>query len=107
MKRGHIDRAQAETELAVIERAIAAIPAITEAIEPGIAALAAELDGIDTLWSIGAGPSRGTAQYCAAKFHEQMPINGVCTDLEEWAHLEYFLTLNWGKRSVVTVIAPP
>jgi glucosamine--fructose-6-phosphate aminotransferase (isomerizing) len=106
VKRGHIDRARAETELAAIERAIAAIPAITEAIEPGIAALAAELDGIDTLWSIGAGPSRGTAQYCAAKFHEQMPINGVCTDLEEWAHLEYFLTLNWGKRSVVTVIAP-
>jgi glutamine---fructose-6-phosphate transaminase (isomerizing) len=107
VKRGHIDRARAETELAAIERAIAAIPAITEAIEPGIATLAAELDGIDTLWTIGAGPSRGTAQYCAAKFHEQMPINGVCTDLEEWAHLEYFLTLNWGKRSVVTVIAPP
>ena len=107
VKRSHIDRARAETELTAIERAIAAIPAITEAIEPGIAALAAELDGIDTLWSIGAGPSRGTAQYCAAKFHEQMPINGVCTDLEEWAHLEYFLTLNWGKRSVVTVIAPP
>jgi glucosamine--fructose-6-phosphate aminotransferase (isomerizing) len=107
VKRGHIDRDRAETELAAIERAIAAIPAITDAIEPGIAALATELDGIDTIWSIGAGPSRGTAQYCAAKFHEQMPINGVCTDLEEWAHLEYFLTLNWGKRSVVTVIAPP
>jgi glucosamine--fructose-6-phosphate aminotransferase (isomerizing) len=30
----------------------------------------------------------------------------VC-DLEEWAHLEYFLTLHWGKRSVVMVIAPP
>jgi glucosamine--fructose-6-phosphate aminotransferase (isomerizing) len=107
VKLGHIDRAQAETELAAIERAIAAIPAITEAIEPGVATLAAELDGIDTIWNIGAGPNRGTAQYCAAKFHEQMPINGVCTDLEEWAHLEYFLTLNWGKRSVVTVIAPP
>ena len=36
-----------------------------------------------------------------------MPINGVCTDLEEWAHLEYFLTLDWGKRGVVMVIAPP
>jgi glucosamine--fructose-6-phosphate aminotransferase (isomerizing) len=76
-------------------------------IEPGVAALAEQLDGIDTIWTIGAGPSRGTAQYCAAKFHEQMPINGVCTDLEEWAHLEYFLTLNWGRRGVVMVIAPP
>ena len=48
----------------------------------------------------------GTARYCAAKYHEQMPINGVSCDLEEWAHLEYFLTLSWGARSVVMVIAP-
>jgi glucosamine--fructose-6-phosphate aminotransferase (isomerizing) len=107
VKRGHIDRATAATLLAAIERSIAAIPAITSAIEPGVIALAEQLDGIDTIWAVGAGPSRGTAQYCAAKYHEQMPINGICTDLEEWAHLEYFLTLNWGKRSVVMVIAPP
>jgi glucosamine--fructose-6-phosphate aminotransferase (isomerizing) len=107
VKRGHIDRATAAVELAAIERSIAQIPAISAAIEPDIIALAEQLDGIDTIWTIGAGPSRGTAQYCAAKYHEQMPINGICTDLEEWAHLEYFLTLNWGKRSVVMVIAPP
>jgi glucosamine--fructose-6-phosphate aminotransferase (isomerizing) len=106
VKRGHIDRATAAVELAAIELAIMAFPAISAAIEPGVIALAEQLDGIDTIWTIGAGPSRGTAQYCAAKYHEQMPINGVCTDLEEWAHLEYFLTLNWGKRSVVMVIAP-
>jgi len=68
--------------------------------------LAEELGGIDTLWTIGSGPSQGTARYCAAKYHEQMPINGVYCDLEEWAHLEYFLTLSWGARSVVMVIAP-
>jgi glucosamine--fructose-6-phosphate aminotransferase (isomerizing) len=107
VKRCRIDRAAATAELDSLERAIARIPEISAAIEPGIVALAAELDGIDTIWAIGAGPSRGTAQYCAAKFHEQMPINGVCTDLEEWAHLEYFLTLDWGKRGVVMVIAPP
>jgi glucosamine--fructose-6-phosphate aminotransferase (isomerizing) len=107
VKRGHIDRATADAELAVIEQSIEQIPAISAAIEPGVIALAEQVDGIDTIWTIGAGPSRGTAQYCAAKYHEQMPINGVCTDLEEWAHLEYFLTLNWGKRSVVMVIAPP
>ena len=105
--RGHIGRDTADTELAAIEESITRIAAISAAIEPGIIALAEQLDGIDTIWTIGAGPSRGTAQYCAAKYHEQMPINGVCTDLEEWAHLEYFLTLNWGRRSVVMVIAPP
>ncbi len=105
--RGHIDGATRDRELAAIETAIANIPAIAAQIEPGVIALAEQLDGIDTIWAIGAGPSRGTAQYCAAKYHEQMPINGICTDLEEWAHLEYFLTLAWGRRSVVMVIAPP
>jgi glucosamine--fructose-6-phosphate aminotransferase (isomerizing) len=36
-----------------------------------------------------------------------MPINGIGQDLEEWAHLEYFLTLKWGARAAVLVIAPP
>jgi glucosamine--fructose-6-phosphate aminotransferase (isomerizing) len=107
LARGHITPATRDRELAAIEAAIARIPAIAAAIEPGVIALAEQLDGIDTIWAIGAGPSGGTARYCAAKFHEQMPINGIRTDLEEWAHLEYFLTLNWGTRGVVIVLAPP
>jgi glucosamine--fructose-6-phosphate aminotransferase (isomerizing) len=107
VKHGRISAAVQSQQLAEIERAIAAQADIAARIEPGIMALAKELDGIDTIWAIGAGPSRGTAQYSAAKFHEQMPINGIGGDLEEWAHLEYFLTLKWGRRSVVMVIAPP
>jgi glutamine---fructose-6-phosphate transaminase (isomerizing) len=107
VKRGQISAAVQAKQLAEIERAVAAQADIAARIEPGIIALAKELDGIDTIWAIGAGPSRGTAQYSAAKFHEQMPINGIGGDLEEWAHLEYFLTLKWGTRSVVMIIAPP
>jgi len=107
VKHGRISAAVQAAQLAEIERAIAAQADIAARIEPGIIALAKELDDIDTIWAIGAGPSRGTAQYSAAKFHEQMPINGIGGDLEEWAHLEYFLTLKWGRRSVVMVIAPP
>jgi glucosamine--fructose-6-phosphate aminotransferase (isomerizing) len=105
--RGRIDAAFKAEQLAAIEAAIAAVPEICARIEPGVIELARQLEGIDTIWAIGAGPSRGTAQYCAAKFHEQMPINGIGGDLEEWAHLEYFLTLKWGARSVVMVLAPP
>ena len=107
VKRGRISTATQSAQLDEIERAISAQAEIAARIEPGIVAIAKELDGIDTIWAIGAGPSRGTAQYSAAKFHEQMPINGIGGDLEEWAHLEYFLTLEWGRRSVVMVIAPP
>jgi glucosamine--fructose-6-phosphate aminotransferase (isomerizing) len=107
VRRGQITAATKESTLAAIEAAILAAPAIAAAIEPEAASLVERLGDIDTIFTIGAGPSRGTAQYCAAKYHEQMPINGVVCDLEEWAHLEYFLTLAWGKRSVVMVIAPP
>lgn len=105
--RGRITPAFQAEQLARIEAAIDDQAAIAARIEPAMAALAEELGGQDTIWALGAGPSRGTAQYCAAKFHEQLPINGIGVDLEEWAHLEYFLTLKWGTRSVVLVIAPP
>jgi glucosamine--fructose-6-phosphate aminotransferase (isomerizing) len=107
VQRGNLTPQQRDVTLAAIERAIDAQGAIATRIEPAIAQLAEELKDIDTLWAVGAGPSQGTARYSAAKFHEQMPINGIACDLEEWAHLEYFLTLKWGARSVVMVIAPP
>jgi glucosamine--fructose-6-phosphate aminotransferase (isomerizing) len=107
VQQGRMDAVTQAAELAAIERAIKAHAEIAARIEPGILAIAKDLDNLDTIWAIGAGPSRGTAQYSAAKFHEQLPINGIGGDLEEWAHLEYFLTLKWGQRSVVMVIAPP
>jgi glucosamine--fructose-6-phosphate aminotransferase (isomerizing) len=107
VKRGHIPEATRAARLARVEQAIEAQGAIAARIEPAIVALCEQLGDIDTIWVIGTGPSRGTAQYSAAKFHEQMPINGIGQDLEEWAHLEYFLTLKWGARAVVLVIAPP
>jgi glucosamine--fructose-6-phosphate aminotransferase (isomerizing) len=107
VKRGSITVAKQAEQLSRIERAIEAQGAIAARIEPAIAALCERLGDIDTLWAIGAGPSQGTAQYSAAKFHEQMPINGIACDLEEWAHLQYFLTLKWGARGVVLVLAPP
>jgi len=103
-------RLSAEEEtawLAQLKAAVGGIGEAARAVEPGVEALAEELRGADTLWVIGAGPNRGTADYAAAKFHEQLPWNGVAQDLEEWAHLQYFLTLAWKARSVVLVLAPP
>src|SRR3984893_1899125 len=107
VSKGHITAATQTEQLERIEQAIEAHGAIARRIEPAVAALCERVGDIDTIWAIGTGPSQGTAQYSAAKFHEQMPINGIACDLEEWAHLEYFLTLKWGGRSVVIVLAPP
>jgi glucosamine--fructose-6-phosphate aminotransferase (isomerizing) len=104
---GRLSAAEETAWLAHLDATVGAIPEAARAVEPAVAALAGELRGADTIWVIGAGPNRGTAQYAAAKFHEQLPWNGVAQDLEEWAHLQYFLTLAWKARSVVVVLAPP
>ena len=85
----------------------ARLAADAAAVEPIMAGWADEVAGLDALWAIGGGPSRGTANYVAAKFHEQVPLAGIAQDLEEWAHLEYFLTLEIGAASVVLIHAPP
>jgi glucosamine--fructose-6-phosphate aminotransferase (isomerizing) len=90
-----------------IADAVMANAAAAAALEARTAALAATLVDAETVWTIGAGPNQGTARYAAAKFYEQLPLAGIAQDLEEWAHLEYFLTLERGRRSVVIVLAPP
>ena len=107
VRRGRITP-QVKTEwYSTIEAAIAYAQPIARATEPVAVGLAQDLADADTIWTIGAGPNRGTAEYCAAKFHEQNPVNGIAQDLEEWAHLQYFLTLSWKSRVVVMVLAPP
>jgi glucosamine--fructose-6-phosphate aminotransferase (isomerizing) len=104
---GALTESAAAAILARCEGAIRLIPELAALHEEKAAKLAEELRGLDTIWIIGAGPSHGTARYCAAKFHEQLPWNGIPEDLEEWAHLQYFLSLEWKNRSVVMVLAPP
>ena len=107
--RGRLSARDADDVRVAIDGAVAAVPEVASAAEASARALAERLHatGTDTAWVLGAGPNRGTAEYCAAKFHEQVPLNGVPQDLEEWAHLQYFLTLKWGDRGPVVVLAPP
>jgi glucosamine--fructose-6-phosphate aminotransferase (isomerizing) len=105
--RGKLTHEVADRILRDCKAAIASVPQIAAECEAQAAELAVELRDLDTIWIIGAGPSFATARYCAAKFHEQLPWNGIPEDLEEWAHLQYFLTLAWKERSVVIVLAPP
>jgi len=105
--RGVLTCAAAGDILAQCRASIASIGEVAAGIEEQARELAVELASLDTIWTIGAGPSYGTARYCAAKFHEQLPWNGIPEDLEEWAHLQYFLTLDWKARSVAFVLAPP
>jgi glucosamine--fructose-6-phosphate aminotransferase (isomerizing) len=104
--RGRLDGETAIGWRDELARATTALPGIAARIEPQVADLAGDLAQLAAIWIVGAGPNRGTAAYSAAKFHEQVPLAGIHQDLEEWAHLEYFLTLAIGAQSVVLVLAP-
>ena len=52
---------------------------------------------------IGAGPNEASARFGAAKLFEGAQMRGVATNLEEWAHGEYFVS---GYGTPVVVVAP-
>jgi len=52
---------------------------------------------------IGAGPNEATARFGAAKLFEGPQMRGAATNIEEWAHGEYFIS---GNGEPVIVIAP-
>ncbi len=52
---------------------------------------------------IGAGPNEATAKFGAAKLFEGSQQIGISTNIEEWAHEEYFVTK---ENSPVVVVAP-
>lgn len=57
----------------------------------------------DWLTFLGAGPNLGTARFGAAKLFEGPQKLGVSTNIEEWAHEEYFIS---GANTPVMLIAP-
>ena len=61
----------------------------------------------DRIYYLGAGPAYGTALFGAGKLLEEVPLCGVPQQPEEWAHLQYFLTMVEGPRTHAVVITPP
>jgi fructoselysine-6-P-deglycase FrlB-like protein/sugar/nucleoside kinase (ribokinase family) len=52
---------------------------------------------------LGAGPNLSSAAFGAAKLFEGPQMPGIVTNLEEWAHGEYFVT---GPMAAVIMVAP-
>lgn len=65
------------------------------------------LSDTDRIFYLGAGPAYGTALFGAAKLMEEVPMCGATQRLEQWAHLEYFLTMVEGTRTRAVVVVPP
>ena len=71
--------------------------------EPGAREAAELIAGSPVTTFLGAGPSRATAAFGAAKLFEGPQRYGVVQDLEEWAHEQYFVS---GPGFPIVVVAP-
>jgi len=90
-----------------LDDGLARVPALataTLAAAEDPARAAAELiAGSPVTTFIGAGPSRASAAFGAAKLFEGPQRYGVDQDLEEWAHEQYFVS---GPSTPVVVVTP-
>jgi glucosamine--fructose-6-phosphate aminotransferase (isomerizing) len=68
-----------------------------------VSALAQRLSERSWISFLGAGPNLSSAAFGAAKLFEGPQMLGTVTNLEEWAHGEYFVS---GPQTSVVVIAP-
>ncbi len=101
-------RARGRTDgVARIERALGAAPDLARQTLDRAAgpaeAVAELLASAPTTTFLGAGPSRASAAFGAAKLFEGPQRYGVVQDLEEWAHEQYFVS---GPATPVIVVAP-
>jgi len=71
--------------------------------EQPAARLAERLHRRPSITFIGAGPNEATAHFGAAKLFEGPQMRGAATNIEEWAHGEYFVS---GDGEPVIVVAP-
>jgi glucosamine--fructose-6-phosphate aminotransferase (isomerizing) len=71
--------------------------------EEPAARLAERLRNRAAITFIGAGPNEATARFGAAKLFEAPQMRGAATNVEEWAHGEYFIS---GDGEPVIVVAP-
>ncbi len=86
-----------------LARAPHLIAQAVESCDDPSAALAGRLRRHSAICFIGAGPSDAMARFGAAKLVEGPQMRGLATNLEEWAHGEYFVTR---EGDPVIVIAP-
>jgi sugar/nucleoside kinase (ribokinase family)/fructoselysine-6-P-deglycase FrlB-like protein len=80
----------------------AASQTLQAALEP-TRGLAQRLRGAPWITFLGAGPNVATAKFGAAKMFEGPQRLAFATDIEEWAHEQYFIS---GRGTPVVVVAP-
>jgi glucosamine--fructose-6-phosphate aminotransferase (isomerizing) len=89
--RGALDHAQALGLKAQLRRTADVLEAALPEADRRARALAEAWNGVTQFLVIGGGPSYANALFSAAKLVEACGVNAIGQDLEEWAHIQFFL----------------
>jgi glucosamine--fructose-6-phosphate aminotransferase (isomerizing) len=103
-RNGRLDLARHELLDAALRAVPAAIEATYDAADEAAVAVAGTLVAEPVVYVLGAGPSLAAALFGCAKLYEQPQFEGVPQELEEFAHLQYFMVT---EGTPVVFVAPP
>src|SRR5258708_4444990 len=101
---GRITMDQAQEMRKELEASASAIEQSTTHLDTGLCELAQDWAALDNFEVLGSGPSKGSAAYGAAKLIEAAGSHALYQDVEEWAHLHYFVAR--AAQTGTLVIAP-
>jgi glucosamine--fructose-6-phosphate aminotransferase (isomerizing) len=90
-RNGQLDPARSAAIAGGMRAAPGAIEATFDAADAAAAAIAGSLVAAPVLYVLGAGPSLAAAMFGCAKLYEQPQFEGIPQELEEFAHLQYFM----------------
>jgi glucosamine--fructose-6-phosphate aminotransferase (isomerizing) len=99
-----LDRTQAMTLKGALRRAADILEASLDETNHLAQTLAEEWRDVTQFLIIGGGPSYANALFSAAKLVEACGMNAIGQDLEEWAHIQFFLK---APQLPTLLIAPP
>ncbi len=89
--KGRLTQDQAYAQRELLRKTVETMNETAETIDPVIRALAVEWSSLDNYELLGSGPSFATAMFGAAKLLEATGAHSWAQDVEEWAHLQYFV----------------
>ena len=92
LRTGHLSEEDAQRERAWLLRAADTVEEALAENEQGVRDICAGCADAGQFTVLGAGPNQSMAHFGAAKLVEGKRIDGIPQDLEEWAHLKFFVS---------------
>lgn len=103
-KVGNLDAKRSKVLVEQLHRIADSMAAADETVQPLVAKIAASFLPSRRTVILGGGPNYATAYFGMAKWHEALTRPCHTSELEEWAHEEYFVT---DERTDTFVLLPP